>query len=205
MTIEDHVQKSRARLRREILQRRDALPPAQRHGKSVAIAGRIAELPLVREAKTIFTYVNFRSEVETLPLIEAWLAAGKRVCVPLTLTAESRLVPYPITDPGRDLQPGYCQIPEPDSLSLSPVDPQELQIIILPGSVFDLQGGRLGYGGGYYDRFIAQQAPKAIRIGLAFELQLTDRLPLEAHDQPLHHLVTEERVLHFTDNTPATR
>jgi 5-formyltetrahydrofolate cyclo-ligase len=203
--IEVDIQESRARLRREILQRRDALTPAQRHEKSAAIAGRLAELPLVLEAKTIFTYVNFRSEVETLPLIKAWLASGKRICVPLTLTAEPRLVAYPITDPESDLRPGYCQIPEPDTERLSPIDPDELQLIIMPGSVFDLHGGRLGYGGGYYDRFIALQAPKAIRIGLAFDLQLTDQLPLQAHDQHLHLLATEERVLHFTNNTPSTR
>ncbi len=192
--------KSREILRQEILHRRDALAEVQRHEKSNSIAKQVRELPLVQKAQTIFTYVNFRSEVETLGLIARWLAAGKRVCVPLTLTADSRLAAYQITDPSQDLIPGYCQIPEPDASRLPRVNPAEIEVIILPGSAFDLNGGRLGYGGGYYDRFISQEAPTAIRIGLAFELQVTATLPLLAHDQRLHSLVTEERILHFDNN-----
>ena len=188
---------ARARLRRETLRQRDAISIAQRHEKSNAIARQVQALAIVQGAQTIFTYVNFRSEVETMALIDLWLAAGKRVCVPLTLTAESRLVAYQITDPAVDLIPGYCQIPEPDVQRLPVVAPVEIEVIILPGSVFDLNGGRLGYGGGYYDRFIASQAPAAIRIGLAFELQVTAQLPLLPHDQRLHALITEDRALHF--------
>lgn len=184
-------------LRQETLRRREALPVALRHEKSAVIGKRLLALPVVNQAQTIFTYVNFRSEVETRDLIATWLAAGKRVCVPLTLPAESRLAAYQITDPDRDLRPGYCRIPEPDSGRLAQVDPLEIEVIILPGSVFDLSGGRLGYGGGYYDRFVSAQAPAAIRIGIAFALQVTTNLPLLAHDQRVQTLVTEERVLHF--------
>lgn len=190
-------QKSRTRLRREMLQRRDALAAVTRHEKSTAIACQVRDLTAVQQAQTIFTYVNFRSEVETLGLIAGWLAAGKRVCVPLTLAAESRLAAYQITDPAQDLTPGYCQIPEPDPSRLPQVKPTEIEVIILPGSAFDLNGGRLGYGGGYYDRFISQEAPRATRIGLAFALQVTADLPLLAHDQRLHTLVTEDRILRF--------
>lgn len=198
--IESAAQESRGRLRQETLRQRNAITPAKRREKSAAIAKQVCQLDLVQRAQTIFTYVNFRSEVETMGLIASWLAAGKRVCVPLTLVPEARLVAYQITDPSHDLAPGYCQIPEPDARRLPPVNAAEIEVIILPGSVFDLDGGRLGYGGGFYDRFIANQAPSAIRIGLAFELQVTSQLPLLAHDQRLHSLVTEERVLHFSHN-----
>ena len=189
------TQEPRHLLRQDALRRRQALPAALRQAKSCAIGKRVLALPFIAQALTIFTYVNFRNEVETQDLIASWLAAGKRVCVPLTLPAQSRLVAYQITDPGQDLLPGYCQIPEPDSSRLTPVNPAEIEVIILPGSVFDLSGGRLGYGGGYYDRFISQQAPTALRVGLAFELQLAATLPLLAHDQRVHVLVTEDRVV----------
>ena len=198
--IESAPQEARACLRQATLRQRNALSPAKRREKSAAIARQVCQLDLVQGAQTIFTYVNFRSEVETMALIALWLAAGKRVCVPLTLVAESRLAAYRITDPGHDLAPGYCQIPEPDARRLPAVNAAEIEVIILPGSVFDLDGGRLGYGGGFYDRFIANQAPSAIRLGLAFELQVTAQLPLLAHDQRLHALVTEERVLRFSHN-----
>lgn len=197
MTMRPDILQTRRLLRRETLHRRDTLATGLRHDKNSAIAKQVAALPLCQTAKTIFTYVNFRSEVETMGLIATWLAHGQKVCVPLTLVAESRLTAYQITDPARDLIPGYCQIPEPDSRRLPQVDPAEIEIIILPGSVFDRHGGRLGYGGGFYDRFINHQAPQAIRIGLAFELQVTDQLPLLDHDQRLHSLVTEDRVLNF--------
>lgn len=184
-------------LRQETLRRRNGLPLDQRRLKSLAIARAVAALPEVVAAQVIFTYVNFQSEVETMELIRMWLAAGKVVSCPLTVADESRLDAYRITDPERDLHPGYCRIPEPDPSRAPRVKAEEIDVIILPGSCFDEQGGRLGYGGGFYDRFIAQQAPSAIRIGLAFALQVTDRLPLLAHDQRLHALVTEERALYF--------
>ena len=184
-------------LRQATLTRRDRTSPARREAWSRAIAARLAQLPQLQEAQAIFTYVHFRSEVETLSLIAAWLAAGKQVCVPLTIPAERRLAAYWITDPARDVAPGYCRIPEPDPQRTALADPKEIEIVILPGSVFDLSGGRLGYGGGFYDRFLADQAPQALRVGLAFELQVTERLPLLAHDQPLDLLVTEDQLLSF--------
>ncbi|MDD5758562.1 MAG: 5-formyltetrahydrofolate cyclo-ligase [Desulfobulbaceae bacterium] len=188
---------SRHLLRQETLRQREALSASQRQQKSAIIATRLLDLAVMARIKTIFTYVNFRSEVETKPLIATWLVTGKKVCVPMTLAKESRLEAYEIRNLDKDLLPGYCQIPEPDATRLKRINPADIEAIILPGSVFDLSGGRLGYGGGYYDRFISQQAPSAIRIALAFELQLTNSLPLLAHDQKIHTLITEERVLHF--------
>ncbi|MCD6390164.1 MAG: 5-formyltetrahydrofolate cyclo-ligase, partial [Desulfobulbaceae bacterium] len=147
------------------------------------------------KAGTIFSYAHFRSEVETLPLIRQALARQMRVTVPLTLVAESRLEAYEIQDPAKELKPGYCRIPEPDPGQAKQIDPAEIEVVLLPGSVFDLCGGRLGYGGGYYDRFLDREAPRALRIGLAFELQVVDTVPLLAHDERVHFLVTEERIV----------
>ena len=77
---------------------------------------------------------------------------------------------------------------------------EQVEVIVLPGSVFDEQGGRLGYGGGYYDRFIALQAPQAKRIGLAFEMQIEKQLPLQPHDQKLHLIITEKRIIDCREN-----
>lgn len=185
----------RAALRKEMLTLRDALP--DRTGRSGKIVESLLGLKAFVAAKTVFSYVHFRSEVETLGLIRICLERGVRVAVPITLVNEKRLVPYLITDPDTDLRPGYCQIPEPAVEHLRELPAAEIDAVIVPGSVFDLAGGRLGYGGGYYDRFLAVDAPGAIRIGLAFEAQVLERLPLLPHDQRLHYLVTESRVVHF--------
>ena len=126
------------------------------------------------------------------------VAVSKRIALPLTLAKEKMLRPYLIKDPNRDLKPGYCSIPEPDPDSAVLLNPQEIDVVIVPGSVFDHNGGRLGYGGGFYDRFLANQAPAPFRVALAFELQvIDDSLPLASHDQPLDCLVTEKRTFRF--------
>lgn len=159
--------------------------------KSALITGRLFDMPEFKRAGTIFTYINFRSEVETMALADKCLELGKRLCVPVTLTAERRLAACRLTDPEAELRPGYCRIPEPDISKTRLVAPQEIDIVVLPGSVFDRFGGRLGYGGGYYDRFLAQEAPHALRVGLAFDLQIVDEVPLMAHDMRLHYLLSE--------------
>lgn len=184
-------------LRKTILAARDGLSVQHRHVLSSEILKRVLLLEEVQNAATLFVYVDFRSEVETRVLIAELLRQGKRVAVPVTLVKEKRLLAIAIHNLEQDLAPGYCSILEPrKEIRQSQVVPGcEIETILLPGSVFDEQGGRLGYGGGYYDRFMAYEAPKAHRIGLAFELQVVDRLSLQPHDKPVDLVVTEKRVI----------
>jgi len=191
----------RTTLRTKILAARDSLPPEERQRKSQAITERLLALPEFSASHRVFSYVSFRSEVETLPLIAHCLSIGTAVSVPLTLPAEHRLLAYGITDLGQDLAPGYCGIPEPLT-TLPLVDPASIELVVVPGSVFDVHGGRLGYGGGYYDRFLQTAAPQALRIGLAFDLQVVAAVPLESHDQQLDYLITETRTIHMGRTTP---
>lgn len=197
MNCPDPRAEDRKTLRQQILTLRHRLSAVDRQHKSGVITASLLQLPEVIEAKTLFLYVNFRGEVETMPLIRKALAQGKTVCVPLTDPENSRLLAFQITDPQHDLRPGYCGIPEPDPEKLAVIAPRMIETILLPGSVFDHHGGRLGYGGGFYDRFLATEAPKARRVGVAFELQVVNRLPLLPHDQPLHCLVTEDAIRRF--------
>ena len=187
--------KERTTLRRKILAARDGLPAEERRQKSRIITGHLLALPEFARARSVFAYVSFRSEVETLPLIMHCLHNSVTVSVPLTLPAAHRLLAYAITDPGRDLAPGYCGIPEPLP-TLPLVDPAAIEVVVVPGSVFDVHGGRLGYGGGYYDRFLQSAAPQALRIGLAYDLQVVEAVPLKSHDQQLDYLITETRTIH---------
>ena len=133
-----------------------------------------------------------------MELIRQCLARGKRVAVPLVNALENAMVPLLIKDPEKDLAPGYYGIPEPDPRKSLRVDAREIDAAVIPGSVFDVRGGRLGYGGGYYDRFLVYDAPRAKRVGLAFEMQLVERVPVQPHDQPLDILVTEERIVNIS-------
>lgn len=185
----------RKNLRKRVLQARDLIPEQERNRKSTEITERVLNLKDFQSSRSVFIYVGFRSEVSTTGLIRRAITMGKKVSVPLSVIEGHLLIPYQITDPEKELQPGYCSIPEPDPNSANPIDPAEIDLIVLPGSVFDPRGGRLGYGGGYYDRFISRQASLAVRVGIAFEEQVVTSVPVEKHDQPVDILVTEKRVV----------
>jgi len=190
-------------LRRQILARRDQLPSRQRSALSARIMDLLLSVPEVREAASFFVYVNFRSEVETLPFITHLLRREKMITVPRTDCTNKTLQVIRLTDPDKELSAGYCGIPEPDpSLTTQHrFDPGLLDVVITPGSVFDRHGGRIGYGGGYYDRFLASDAPRGVRIALAYDLQMVDRLHLQPHDQSMDMIVTESGVQRFPRET----
>jgi len=183
-------------LRKEILSRRDRLTPRQIAAMSARIEHILLEREEIKTVKTVFIYVNFRSEVSTKEIINQLLCLGKRVAVPITRVTEKRLDIVTISDPEADLVPGYCGIPEPreELVKQRLIPPHDIDTIILPGSVFDKRCGRFGYGGGYYDRLLAK-IPTAKRLALAFELQIVDRLPLADHDEILDSVITEEQTI----------
>ncbi|MCB2184267.1 MAG: 5-formyltetrahydrofolate cyclo-ligase [Desulfobulbaceae bacterium] len=184
----------RKRLRTLKLKERDGIDPALRREKSVLICEKLLKIEDVARARTVMIYVDFRSEVETRPLFDVFYKRKIQVVVPLTVTKPPKLIPYSIRNPEKELHPGYCGIPEPDVTLAEAVDPAQINVVLVPGSVFDPQGGRLGYGGGYYDRFLSMKAPQALRVGLAYEAQVVDTVPVMEHDERMHYLITEKRL-----------
>lgn len=183
-------------LRKNTLQARNQLTQEEILSKSLLIQNNLLELDVIQDCHSIFAYVSFRSEVATLTLVDTLIALGKKVTVPITRVEEKRLDAIQITNRAKELEPGYCNIPEPkESICQTQlIAPEDIEVIILPGSVFDERGGRFGYGGGYYDRFLSA-IPTATRIGLAFDLQIVKVAPLQDHDEILDLVVTETRVL----------
>lgn len=188
----------RDEFRQKVLIDRDLLTAGELARKSISVVSNLFGLAEMQGTPTVLFYASFRSEVQTMAAIESSLAAGMKVALPLSLPEEKLLRTYLISDPSRDLRPGFCSIPEPDPGKAELLDPGEIEVVVIPGSAFDRYGGRLGYGGGFYDRFLVRQAETAFRVALAFELQLADEmLPLEPHDQKVDCLVTEENVFRF--------
>ena len=192
-----HSLTSRRNSRRAILTTRDALSAGDRRRFSTVIAETFRRHRVFQDHKNFFIYCSVRSEVETTLVQRYCLHAGKTVSVPLTAPEESRLFPVLLTDPENELAPGSFGIPEPipPVAARARLHPSAIQVAVLPGLVFDRAGNRLGYGGGYYDRFLAHEAPKALRVGLAFSLQVVESLPAQPHDVPLDLLITEQEVL----------
>lgn len=180
-----------ARCRAEILKARDRLSNHDRHEYSTRICSTVNSLPEIKSDSTVLAYISFRSEVETHQLIRDWTASGMIVAVPRTDTADHRLETYILKDWNRDLTPGAYGILEPDPKKTLPIPPSRIDAVLVPGSVFDLKCGRYGYGGGFYDRFLSEAAPQAVRIGLAYSLQLLPEIALQPHDQKMDIIVTE--------------
>lgn len=178
---------------------RDVLRRSERSRASLHIAELVCALAEVNQAKSILLYSAFRSEVETDKLCRRLLQVGKVVCLPLTRPEEKDLVPIMVQEGDFPLAPGYQGIPEPTCSAGRVFQAEHLDIVVVPGLLFDRNGYRLGYGGGYYDRFLAQKASQALRIGLAFSCQVRDSIPVQSHDMPLDILVTEEEVLRWPE------
>ena len=184
-------------LRRQVLGRRDALPPDARAAAAAAIAARIAALLSFRTARTVLLTLAFRSEWDTTPLVLAGLAAGATVAVPRVDTMARMLALHAISDLQRDTVPGHQGIPEPRP-DCPGIAPAMIDWVLVPGVAFDAAGRRLGYGGGYYDRLLPLLPPRAARVAGAFELQIVDAVPAAAYDLRVDTVATESRTLTCT-------
>ncbi len=189
------VQQRKREIRKKVQEERDRLSHPERAAQSEAVMERLWSIDDFLDADTVFFFLSFRSEVDTVPMIRRAMAEGKRVCLPYTYTDSKKMVASHILDFEGDLEPGNYDIMEPRPDSIRPVPPEEIDVIIMPGVAFDENGRRLGYGGGYYDRFLDRCQPDCLRVAPCFDLQIIDEVPCADHDHRIHMIITEERVI----------
>ncbi|MGE3998808.1 MAG: 5-formyltetrahydrofolate cyclo-ligase [Planctomycetaceae bacterium] len=160
------------------------------------IVARCLSLPEYRPAETVMWYVDVRAEVRTRPALPTALESGKRIVVPWCADG-SQLNLFHLMEMD-ELAPGRYGVLEPRAeLQRIPqrcVEPAALDFVIAPGVAFDRRGGRMGHGAGYYDRLFANVRPDALLVGLAFECQLLDAVPMGPYDVFLDRIVTETSV-----------
>ena len=176
-------------IRKKVLAMRRALSSEENFLKSSAITERLLLSPLWQEAKTVLAYVSKPDEVNTWMLIEAAWKSGKTVAVPKVVSNEKML--FSRIDSFDELKPGCMNIPEP--VEIREIDTSGA-LVILPGVAFDEKRNRIGYGGGYYDRFLAAE-PGHRTCALAFELAVIDEVPTEETDIKPEMIVTEKRII----------
>ena len=184
----------KSRIRQQVLRRRDAIAFAGKKRKDALIQERLFSLPEFHQAKVIFLFASFRSEVLTFPLIEEALRIGKRIILPSVDPANKELRLYEIKDPD-ELSPGYMGIPEPAVPGKREREINDVDLVIMPGAAFDPMGNRLGYGAGFYDRLLSRLKRQIPLIALAYEEQIVDSIPSEPHDIRVHMIVTDKRVI----------
>ncbi len=189
-------------IRTKLLAARNALSSNDRKAMSEDIAHHFISLIAENHVNCIFCYAHYQSEVETLDLIKKIIKEKITVCVPYVLSTTGDMCAVKINDPQKDLVKGYKGIPEPypPMVSSSMVDPELIDIAIVPGAAFDYIGRRIGYGGGYYDRFFKLKAPNVKKVGFAFNMQIIPKVPTEFHDVSMEMVITNEKIYKKGDN-----
>ena len=186
--------KSAAELRSEVSYRRDALDEAERLQCSERIWKRLVELPEFRACSQALFYVSFKSEVDTFLMRKLSIEMGKAVAVPRGRQIDKSMTFYYL-DSDEDLESGPYGILQPPADSDKIVELEDPSVVIVPGLVFDLRGNRLGWGAGFYDRFLSGEGRGLSKLGLAFDCQVVDALPVDTHDVSVDLIVTETRVI----------
>jgi 5-formyltetrahydrofolate cyclo-ligase len=157
------------------------------------VLARLTAVSAVASASALLCFASFRSEVDTIPFMAWCHKCGIAVALP-RIVGPHHMEAFAVTDPRRDLAPGRFGIPEPRA-ELPLVEPSSFDVVIVPGSAFDPAGGRMGYGGGFYDTFMARARPDACRIGICFDLQVVELVPREPHDLCVDLVITERRTI----------
>lgn len=183
--------KSKSDLRQVILDFRNTISENEVISMSREIFKKFLSINKIKDSSKFMLYCDFRNEVATKEIIQILLESGKEVYLPVTIRKEKKLLPKRIFSLD-DLVSGTYGIlePHPDAPS---INPSFLDVIVVPGSVFDINGYRTGYGGGYYDRFLENL--NAIKVGVCFDFQLTDDVLPEKHDKKMDFIITEKQIL----------
>jgi len=185
---------SKKSLRKKARNWRDSLSSDEITVKSQKITDTLLQIIETKQFSVIMLYLDMESEVRTISLMHRLLKMGKTVLAPIMEPASRKLFPYQIINHNVDLVSSKYGMLQPDPQNCQLFSPEDIDLITVPGIAFDKKGYRIGYGGGYYDRFL-KKCPRAFWVGLAFEAQLIpDALPAE-WDLPVHQIVTEKRII----------
>jgi len=173
---------------------RNSKLPSELDQLSSEITAKLVELPTVREARTISTYLDVGSEVRTRGVVEWALRNGKRIIVPVVERASKRLIFSEFKAP-EELEKGAHGIPEPKREFRRPVALEQADVILVPGVAWDRRGFRIGYGAGYYDRSINALRTHVATVGLAYEFQFVSNVPRSRYDRRVDRIVTESKII----------
>ena len=170
-------------LRRAIRERKRAMTEEEIVSRSEKLAQLFYASEAYRSAKTVYGYMPYNQEVRTVPMLEQALRDGKKVAVPKCYGSEMKFI---YLDDLTQVEKGYANIPEP--IADGPIADDETALVLMPGLAFDPQGHRIGYGGGFYDKFLSAE-PNHPTLALCYEFQMLPALETEAHDIPVDYVL----------------
>ena len=186
---------SKSQLRKRVLNVRNNMSKEDVKKNSNAIMDKITSLDIYKQSKVVFIYMDFKNEVITSNLIKHMLSEKKRVVIPYTDSINTVLIPSEITKES-DLKQNSFGYYEPKSIL--PVNIEEIDLVIVPGVVFDKNLNRIGFGKGYYDKILNRLKPSAKKVALAHDFQVLEDIPAEEHDVKMDMIITEKNIYPFT-------
>jgi 5-formyltetrahydrofolate cyclo-ligase len=179
-------------IREQFKKLRNKLSAEELKNNSKRVFQNITTNSLWHQADTIMCYLAFGNELQTEPIIEKAWQEKKQVIIPVCKTTTREITPSLLIS-YEDLEPRTMGILEPKAEKLNPVDPKIIQLALIPGVAFDLWGHRIGFGAGYYDRFLPLLKPETPKVALAHGVQVSsDPLPAEPYDIRMDYICTEK-------------
>lgn len=180
---------SKRGIRKMIKERRALLTEAERENLDSIIFKKVTNSKEYQEAKVIFIFVSYDTELDTHKIIKQALKDGKRVSVPRIISKEEGMDVVEIKG-FEDLKPGAYGILEPEDSKFK-IDESLIDVSYLPGVAFDRKGGRVGYGGGFYDRFLRKTRKDSLKIALGYSFQVLEEVPMDDNDEFIDGIITD--------------
>ncbi len=182
-------------IREEILCKRDRLNLQERAELSSIICNNLLNLYEYKQARVVHFYLAIKSEVITEDAVKSAISTGKDVVIPVMDKRHKRILLSGLNDYDKELAPTSHGIIEPKPEFYKFVDLNDIDLMVLPGVAFDLNGHRLGYGAGYYDRLLRDADTRPFLVALAFEVQIVNKIPIGDHDVRMDKIITEKRII----------
>lgn len=192
---EKDLKSKKKELRDYHLNLRNKLSKKEIEEKSLKVFNNIKRLKEYTNANNIMSFVPFRNEINTNIIINDFLNKNKKVFIPISNPKDNSLTISELKSLENDLEKGHFGVLEPKRDCIRTSSPDILELIIVPGLVFDKSGYRIGYGGGYYDRFLSNFKITPSTISLCYDFQLIDNVPKEKFDLPVDIIVTESQII----------
>jgi 5-formyltetrahydrofolate cyclo-ligase len=189
------LSRTKSELRREYTHMREAMDQKEVDRLSEKIIDTILKLPVFKRAETVMVYLNFKNEVDSLKMIEESFKAGKKVLIPYCKKETMEIIPAELNDIEKEIVRGKNGYLQTRKECVKPVPVEDIDLVIVPGIAFDKRCYRLGFGAGYYDRFLRKLNFEKPTIGVCYDFQIIHSIPTEPHDVPLDFIITEERIL----------
>lgn len=178
-------------IRKSILNIRKSLEIPVFQEKSDSVTEKLINSEAYKKSNVIMAYIDFRNEVSTEKFIKKALKDNKKVIIPISIVETKELLLSELKDYDTELKSGTYGILEPKEDFIREVKKDIIDLILVPGVAFDLRGYRVGYGAGYYDRFLKNISPTVPKIALAFDLQIVENAYPDSHDFPVDYIITE--------------